>query len=72
MDNNVYDLSTKLRDAAPAEMRLLEAVAAVLNDVRPQQLDPAQIDIRREGPGTLLVVLPHRSLAGLALFIWRR
>lgn len=48
-------------------MTLVDLVRAVIDEVRPENIDPAGTTVTDEGPGVEIVVVPHRDLDGVSL-----
>jgi hypothetical protein len=46
---------------------LLAALIAMLDRVRPAQVSPEETALTFEGPGSLMAIVPHRSMAGLSI-----
>jgi hypothetical protein len=48
----------------------MDAVGTVLEQLRPQNLDPSAVTLTGEGDSVEIVILPHRDLGGVALVLW--
>jgi hypothetical protein len=51
-------------------VRLAELVHAVLDQVRPQNIDHGGTTVTGEGPEVEIVIVPHRDLDGVSLVAW--
>jgi hypothetical protein len=49
---------------------LTDLVRAVVDQVRPENIDPAAITVTSEGPEVEIVILAHRDLDGVSLVAW--
>ena len=52
------------------ERALIAALDGKLGELRPPQLAPGDVVLTGEGRDVFIVILPHKALAGLSIFIW--
>lgn len=48
---------------------LMTTLIAMLDRVRPGQVDPGETALTSEGPETLIAIIPHRGMAGLSIVV---
>lgn len=51
-------------------MTLADLVRAVVDQVRPENIDPAATTVASEGPEVEIVIVAHRDLGGVSLVAW--
>lgn len=52
------------------ERTFVEALVALLSDVRPAQLDERETALTAKGKDCLIALMPHRGLGGVAIVVW--
>jgi len=58
------------RELRDDERQFLNVLESMLKEVAPAQVDPADSRLTAEGANCLIVLVPHRSLAGLSIVVW--
>lgn len=51
-------------------MSLIDLVGAVLEQARPENVDPKGPVVTGEGPEVDIVIIPHRDLGGVSMVVW--
>lgn len=49
---------------------VIDILGRVLEELRPENLDPSAITVTGEGDQVEIVIVPHRDLGGVALVLW--
>ena len=58
------------RELRGDERQFLNLLESMLMEVAPAQVDPTETRLTAEGIDCLIVLIPHRSLAGLSIVVW--
>lgn len=56
-----------LADPDERQRLFLATLVAMLDRVRPHQVDPAETTLTNQGPSSLIAIIPHRGMAGLSI-----